>query len=229
MKRCLVHFSLLLLPVGSAFSDPLKDESRNRPHRDRGSDFTARFFERLDTDKDGFVNQAEFAVNPRLKLATEEQREKLFRRLDKNGDGLIKRKELKPPKGKDRGRPEWLKNGPVNFATFSQLPRIQRLDEEQQRRLFNRLDRNSDGILDKKDAPKHLKENRAGSPKMFEKMDTDNNGTISFLEFQQASFHRQLSEDEVEDRFENLDTDGNALLSPEEHAKEPKKKIRKPR
>ena len=181
-------------------------------------EFAARFFERLDANNDNAVDQTEFEANPRLEKASEEQRQTLFLRHDKNGDGLIRRDEIKPPKSWRHDRPGWFRKGPVTFEEFVQQPRIQRLDQEMQRDLFNRIDQNSDGLLSKEDLPRRrggLKGPPHGAPSP-RKFDTNGDGIISFAEFQKAPFHANLSEDEAEDRFEHLDTNNDGQLTGDE-------------
>ncbi|MGJ8724550.1 MAG: hypothetical protein ACSHYB_08335 [Roseibacillus sp.] len=223
MKRILTGSALTLLFAAGAAAEPEKDKKKGRDKGFRGSEFAAQFFSRLDTNEDGAVSQEEFAANPRLERATPEQQVILFERLDKDGDGSIKPEELKPPKGMRPGeKPGWLQKGPVNFEQFSQQPRVQRLNEEMRRKLFDRLDQNSDGILSEADIPRGKgprPERRPQGPPPHADLDSDEDGKISFSEFQNAPFHKGVSEDEVEDRFEAMDQDSDGFISSEERQK----------
>ena len=214
-------FLLTLGLTAEPESGQKKDRENGRKNFRKG-EFAAHFFSRLDTNEDGGVNQEEFAANPRLERATAEQRTVLFNRLDKNSDGVIKPDELKAPKGMRPGeRPPWLQNGPVNFEQFSEQPRVQRLSEDMRRTLFERLDQNKDGILSKADMPPRGRgdrsERKLKGPPPFKNLDLNSDDKVSFPEFQNAPYHRSLSEDQAEDRFEGLDLNSDGFLSREEH------------
>lgn len=219
MKLLIVRFSLLLLLVASTAAEPRGDQKKGREKGMRNPEFTAQFFARLDQNQDGMISQDEFEANPRLERASPLQRKALFQRLDKNQDGFIQRKEIKPPRQAGRGeRPNWLKNGPVDFEQFSKQHRVQRLSEEMRRRLFDRMDQNGDGVLSKEDLPRGRgkRPTRPDGPVRGQFMDTNEDEQVSFEEFQNAPFHRGLTEDEVEDRFEAIDQDSDGFLSQEE-------------
>lgn len=237
MKRLIASSSLILLLGITASADP---KEQNRPERERGErtlDFAEQFFKRLDNNQDGSVDAEEFKANPRLEKATPEQQEVLFKRIDKNGDGLIQRHEMKAPKNPGRNeRPHWLADGPVSFEKFSKSPRVERLSEEMRRKLFDRMDQNGDGMLSEADMPRRSRgegerrdggERRPDGPPPLRNLDTDGDGQVSFAEFQSAPFHRGLSEDEAEDRFEAQDKDSNGFLSPDELAPKPERPAKK--
>ena len=199
------------------------EKGKNHEKGSRHSEFANHFFSRLDQDQDGAVSQEEFASNPRLEKATDEQCQSLFQRLDKNNDGLITRNELTPPPNMRRGeRPNWLEKGPVNYEQFAQQPRVQRLNEDLRKKLFDRLDQNGDGILSKEDSPRgrgdKSREDRQqrDRPLLQDTLDADEDGNLSFTEFQSDPRHHELGEDEVEDRFEAIDTNNDGLLSSDE-------------
>lgn len=244
MKLVIAQFSLLFLLAEGTFAEsegrgkgrnqnPGKESKGDRsPGKGpRNPEFRNQLFQRLDENQDGKVSPEEFAANPRLERATAKQREALFQRLDKNDDGLIERNEMKAPKRRGReGRPPWLRNGPVNFEQFAEQPRVQRLDPAAQRRLFERMDQNGDGVLSKEDLPRQRGPRPNGEPrplKAFETVDSDGDGQISFSEFQQEPLFRRLGEDEAEDRFEEIDKDSDGLLSSDEWQQAPRPKREK--
>lgn len=231
MKAILASSTLVLLLAVGAAAEPQGEKKQGKDKGFRNGEFANQFFARLDQNEDGAVDQNEFAANPRLDRATPEQQKTLFTRLDKDSDGFIRRDELKPPKGMGRmasgERPNWLQKGPVSFDQFSQQPRVQRLSEDMRQKLFDRLDQNDDGILSEADIKQgkgQRPERRSKGPPPHTNLDTDQDGKVSFAEFQTAPFHRGLSEDEAEDRFEALDKDSDGLLSPEERPKNPARK-----
>lgn len=215
----------LLLTAGALAESTGKNDGKNdgkKKGREKGmrnTEFAAQFMKRLDQNSDGAVSKEEFEANPRLERASSKQREKLFKRLDKNKDGLISPEEVKPAQRTGRGGPAaWLKEGPVTFEQFSQKPRVQRLNEEMRRRLFDRMDQNGDGVLSKDDHPrgKQQRPGQEGQTRGAKLVDSDGDGSVSFAEFQAAPFHRHLDEDEAEDRFEALDTNSDGLLDEKE-------------
>lgn len=221
MKRLLPSAVLLLLLAGSAMAEPQNEtrgeKGKKKDKGSRHSEFAHQFFSRLDKDQDGAVDQEEFAANPRLENATAEQQERLFQRLDKNGDGFIKRNEFKPPPNMRRGeRPRWLEGGPVTYEQFAKQPRVQRLNEAMRKKLFERLDQNNDGVLSKEDSPRRRGERPEGPSPLQEILDSNEDGQLSFSEFQNDPHHHGLTEDEVEDRFEAIDLNSDGLLSDEE-------------
>lgn len=178
-------------------------------------------FQKLDVDEDGKITFTEFEANPRLERANAEQRQIIFARIDKNEDGTIERHEMRPVHKERPERPErpnWLQQGPVTFEQFSKQPRVQRLDEERRRQLFERLDQNGDGKLDKEDSPRKRVE---GGPenRPEPKFDTDQDGKISLSEFRQGPRQKMLSEDESAMRFKELDKNNDGFLSREDRPK----------
>lgn len=147
----------LTLVHSLAFAKPPQQQGEPaRPRPSQAAKNSSQFFERLDSDKNGTIEFEEFSNNPRLARATSEQQQTLFNRLDKNQDGKLSRNEVKPPNA--RKHPiQWLRNGPIDYETFAKRPQIVKLQEKHRRRLFQRLDRNSDGVLDKKDTPRNLR------------------------------------------------------------------------
>jgi Ca2+-binding EF-hand superfamily protein len=154
----------------------------------------------------------------------------LFDRLDKDGDGFIRRGEMpKPPPGRDHRVPLDLRksdkngDGSVDYGEFLASPLASRLPEERRRHFFDKLDRNGDGKLSPEDrgpqpgpagrGPRSEQEDPAN---LFRRLDENGDGKLDFSEFRKAPWVERLGEDAQEDRFEKLDKDGNLLLDPAE-------------
>ena len=244
VKISLIPLSFLLpiLPLG-AQDEPPPPPGPPGPPRGQGGEPRQRpssieLIERYDTDKDGRLSREEFDQGDRAKALDEEIRAKLFKRFDKDGDGFITRKELKEipgpgPRGReDIGRTDTDKDGRISYEEFSKSPRFMNLPEERRKALFNRFDSNKDGFLDPKDHPDRGRERRRPPfPRIQLKgLDLDENGSLSWAEFQNAPSILSIDEKDRRKLFERLDEDkdgevsGKELRSPFERDRERDKK-----
>lgn len=189
-----------------------------------------------DTNGDKQVSLEEFVALERISKIPEAQSHEIFKRFDKNGDGMIQTHEMKPPQrregreGRDRPFPrlhelDTDKSGSVTFEEFSSGPFAEKLPAERLRTFFDKLDRNGDGVLSPKDMP-----HERGGPRgprgpqgggqergmMFETLDQNGDGALSFAEFRLAPWVKDRGEDEQEDQFERIDKDGNLLIEKSE-------------
>ena len=100
--------------------------------------------------------------------------------------------------------------------------------------MFDHMDRNSDGFLDRKDqAPSTGRKRNTGdkrSPRMdFSKLDLNQDGNVSREEFYEHPGHKLIPEQERRQRFERIDEDENGNLSASELRKHfEKRSERKP-
>lgn len=234
MKTTTATFVLagLLLPGLCAFgqeSEPPKERKgpgdEGRPHKP-----FAELWAKADADGDGKLSLEEFGALPRIQNLPEEKREHIFKRLDKDDDGFLSREELQRIRGGrgHGGHPKfrlWMldtdKSGGVSFEEFQAGEMFKKLPLERQEKIFERLDTDGDGQLSPKDRPEpHFRrgEGRRGGPghgdprRMVRMLDKDDDGSVSFEEFSKAPFHKDLGEDELEDRFEKLDRNGDKKL-----------------
>lgn len=209
----------------------------------RGERGRTQMFERLDTDKDGKVTKAEFgtAHAARFKAAdkdgdgfvTKEEFaayglslrgefvDRMFARLDKNGDGKLTADEMKSPRGNradredraDRGRrgegrglnvdrADAAKKGFVTVEDLTKF-RTERFEAALKKR-FERLDTNRDGKLAGDEIPAERKN-------AILRADADKDGAVTFAEF--TARPREMLVRRVQVEFKALDADGDGKIT----------------
>jgi Ca2+-binding EF-hand superfamily protein len=144
-----------------------------KPHDGQPDQPAKRLWE-LDTDRSGGISLDEFKMGPIFTKLSPEKQQKVFARLDTDGDGFITPKDrpeppFKRPDGKDRPdgnrpengeRPEQINrkldvngDGSLSFGEFRAGPAVKNLTEDEQEDRFERLDRNGDQKLSPEDFP----------------------------------------------------------------------------
>jgi Ca2+-binding EF-hand superfamily protein len=182
-------------------------------------------WKKADANGDGFITLEEFGAMERTGRLPEEKRAEIFKRFDKNGDGKIGPDEM--PRRPQGGTPPLAqvdanKDGKIVFEEFRNLTFVTRLPEERQRSMFERMDHDGDGALTPKDRPAGGPPREGGPPHdgmrdgkgwghgpgpvdLVKELDRNGDGSLNFEEFRQAGFLKGRSEDEQEDRFEEID------------------------
>jgi Ca2+-binding EF-hand superfamily protein len=133
----------------------------------------------LDTDRSGGISFEELKAGPIFKKLSPEKQQRLFARLDTDGDGVITPQDkpeppFKRPEGhphpdhprpdrerQDEGeRPEQINrkldvngDGSLSFEEFRAGPAMKKLSEDQQEDRFELLDRNQDQKISPEDFP----------------------------------------------------------------------------
>lgn len=218
-------------------------EGSSKPESQRGSGKFGRFFKGADADGDGKVSAEEFFALERIAKLPEEKRKRIFERLDKDGNGSIEREEMRPPQHPDGGRPfpklhelDTNKDGKVSFEEFGAGPFAKRMPPERLKHIFGKLDNNGDGSLSPEDMPKGRGWQRDGKGgrsrehdprKLIGMLDRNESGSLSFDEFRQAPWLKDVGEDEQEDQFEKLDRNNDLIIDaadfPEDDEGKPRK------
>lgn len=121
--------------------------------------------EKADTNKDGKIDFEEFKMLGFVARMPEERQQKMFKRMDADGDGFLTPKDRPRHDGRDgKGgrRPNLADlvkdhdkdgNGSLSFEEFRQIPWIAKAGEDEQEDRFEALDKNKDLKLDAADEP----------------------------------------------------------------------------
>jgi Ca2+-binding EF-hand superfamily protein len=134
------------------------------------------------------------------------------------------------PDGRPAGRPEWRQHdangdGALSLEEFRTMPRVARLPEEQQARLFERLDTNQDGKLDKPEVfprrPGRDPQRPPGDRRRIMELDADRSGGVSLEEMRAGEMFSKMPPERLQALFTRLDTDGNGEITPQDRPKLP--------
>ncbi len=107
-------------------------------------------------------------------------------------------------------------DGKISKEEFKTIPRIQKLPEEKQDKVFARLDKDADGVVSREEIAS-FRRPRDGQPmRRLWQLDTDKSGGISLEEFRQGPFFKKLAAERMEALFHRLDTDGDGLITPKD-------------
>jgi Ca2+-binding EF-hand superfamily protein len=147
-------------------------------------------FERMDRNRDGRVAMDEYRNPPAL-----DPREQRFQQLDANHDGVISRSEW-------RGQPVSFHEVDGNAdgaVTLREYMAVREHGGDQREGRFDELDRNDDGVLDRREWP------RTESP--FDGVDRNRDGAITLQEF------LIFAGDQGELDFDRMDHDDDGVVS----------------
>lgn len=232
-------------------------EGKPKPGEDPRRPFVEAW-ENADANRDGVISLAEFHGIERIQVLPEEQRGKIFERLDKDRDGNLGRDELmranRPHDSPMRKRLWELdldRSGGISIEEFRQGHLFKKLQPKKMMEVFNHLDTDQDGLITPRDRPepsfrkgegkprpkgkKGAKEGEGKSPKdtgdpdrlrkMIRKLDVGGDGSLSFDEFRVGPGIKDLDEDAQEDRFNQLDRNGDLKISKEDAPPPPPKRM----
>ena len=239
MKTISLSFvlSAVILPATLQAQPPVEkeadtlEEKRPKPNFDE-------MWKRVDADGNGFVSEEEFAKLPRLAKLPEEKRKEIFKRLDKDADGKLSRPEMEQMARGPMARLKELdidNSGGISFEEFKAGEMFKKMPPEKQASIFKRLDSDGDGQITPRDKPPHPRKNddRPDGPpptpeEIIKRGDKDGDSALSFEEFRKDPHIRRMTEDEQEDRFEEMDKNKDQKLTKDEFPPQPPHPIKPP-
>ncbi len=117
-------------------------------------------------------------------------------------------------------------DGSLSETEFSGLPRIQGIPGEKRVNLFKRLDKNTDGKLDRQELGQMGRGHDGQGPPMQRlwELDADRSGGVSFEEFKVGRVHAKLDPEKQQAVFRRLDSNGDGIITPADRPEPPFKR-----
>ncbi len=170
-----------------------------------------------DADQDGKLTEEEFAKSKRARHLSPARQSRIFSQLDRDQNDALTLDELNRAYGKVFQKGErWVspqlideldtnQDGVITRKEFDSGKRFSGILLRRRAKIFNRLDKNVDGVLTTADRVERNKE--AGI--YFNQLDSNQNGFLSLDEFMKSEQARKL----LRDRYRSLDEDQDGRLS----------------
>ena len=108
------------------------------------------------------------------------------------------------------------RNGAISFAEFSKAERVSRLTAEEQRRLFDRLDKNKDGEIRRDEISRGGLNPRPGGGMRGGSPDLDGDKKVSLEEFRQNPRMAGVPAERLEEIFRRMDRNRDGFLTGED-------------
>lgn len=147
-------------PVGPMLEKRLDDKRKDGETRHRPAG-QGDMFRVMDKNSDGVISQEEFFAGPRMANMPQEQRDKLFARIDSDGDGKVTPEEIRKMRQESHEKQmreirelDADKSGGLSYEEMSLGKFFGQLPEEKRKQIFARMDTNGDGQITPEDKPK---------------------------------------------------------------------------
>lgn len=114
-------------------------------------------FAKVDANKDGSLDLAEFSKLPFFKDKDQEMVKKIFEKADRNKNQKIDRQELKFPTGSrqhahlDFAKYDKNSSGGLDFQEYSAIPWMKKCPDGRRKKLFDRIDADKNGEISQKE------------------------------------------------------------------------------
>jgi len=184
----LITTATVLAILSTGYGQEENGDKRNKDSRKRPPS-PEEFLKAYDQNDDQKISKEEFRTGERASRLDPEIREKIFNRLDKNGDSFISALELQEmaPKRKRHSlaKADLDEDGRISKEEFSKHEHFAEMPAERRDEIFDRIDRNGDGFLDQD----------------------------SFKEFERVPFIANATEEEKQSAFTKFDSDGDQKIS----------------
>ncbi len=105
------------------------------------------------------------------------------------------------------------KDGSLSLVEFSSLSRIQRVPVEKRDKIFTRLDKNTDGKLNREELEELANQGDGLQMKRLWALDVDGSGSVSFEEFKNGPVSQKLPLEKQEEMFKRLDSNRDGLIT----------------
>lgn len=109
----------------------------------------------------------------------------------------------------------------VSRSEFDQMSRVSLLPEEKRTQLFERLDKNHDGQISRKELLEISKSKSEALRARLWELDTDKDGGVSFEEFRAGPIYNKLPIEKQRLVFQRLDTDGDGKITLKDRPRHP--------
>ncbi len=167
---------------GENSQNGVERNGKMRPHHEGEGEM----FGMLDKNNDKVITSEEFFAGPRMANMPQEQRDKLFARMDLDGDGKVTPEEIRKMRQESHEKHmrevrelDTDKSGGLSFEEMSLGKFFSQLPEEKRKQIFERMDTNGDGQItpeDKPQGPRPQPENREREERGERSKDRDADG-----------------------------------------------------